>query len=65
MTPEEERLVRLEATVAFQDRLISDLNEIVTQFARRVERLETELKRFQDRAQEPEIGPHHDPPPHY
>jgi SlyX protein len=64
MTPEE-RLQRLEATVAFQDRTISDLNEIVTQFARRVERLESELKRVQDRAQEPEIGPHHDPPPHY
>lgn len=64
MTPEE-RLQRLEATVAFQDRTISDLNEIVTQFARRVERLESEVKRFHDRAQEPEIGPHHDPPPHY
>lgn len=64
MTPEE-RLAKLEATVAFQDRLLAELNEVVTAFARRVEELEAGLRSVQDRVPEPEMGPHHDPPPHY
>jgi uncharacterized coiled-coil protein SlyX len=59
------RLERLEDVVAFQDRLIADLNHIVVDFTRRVEALERAESRraTQPDANEPEVGPHHDPPP--
>jgi uncharacterized coiled-coil protein SlyX len=59
------RIERLEDVVAFQDRLIADLNKVVVDFTRRVERLEkAEARRAaQPDSSEPDVGPHHDPPP--
>ena len=59
----EKRIDDLEALVAFQDRSISKLDEVLTQFAARVERLEATAK--SQEAQPPEVGEQCDPPPHY
>jgi uncharacterized coiled-coil protein SlyX len=60
----DERLERLESVVGFQERLISQLNEVVSDLAMRLEAMEREVKRLGER-EAPEVGPHHDPPPHY
>lgn len=64
MADRDGRLERLESVVGFQERLISQLNEVVTDLAARLEVMEREVKRLGDR-EAPEVGPHHDPPPHY
>ena len=53
--------------VAFQERTIADLNDVVLAFTARVERLERELAKLTAKVDspEPEVGPQHDPPPHY
>lgn len=64
--PSHAHLVELEVRIAFQDETISALDEVVREFAARVERLESELGRMR-KAMEglPETGPADDPPPHY
>ena len=44
---EEERIIRLEETVYFQDRLISELNKQVTDQARGMAQLETRCARLE------------------
>jgi SlyX protein len=63
----ENRIVELEIKVAYQDRLIADLDGVVKQFADRVELLERRIKELEDTAKNPpeHIGPADDPPPHY
>lgn len=60
----EERVRSLEELVGFQDRSIAKLNDVVTQFAARVQHLEGELKQLRA-DEEQEVGPQSDPPPHY
>ena len=60
----EERVRSLEELVGFQDRSIAKLNDVVTQFAVRVQQLEGELKQLRA-DEEQEVGPQSDPPPHY
>jgi SlyX protein len=62
---EASRIVDLEVRAAFQDRLIGELNDVVREFARRVERLERELKEIRESADAPDIGPADERPPHY
>jgi len=62
---EESRIVNLEVRAAFQDKLIGELNEVVREFAQRVERLERELKELREGADAPDIGPANERPPHY
>ncbi|MCP3963731.1 MAG: SlyX family protein [bacterium] len=63
----EERIIELETRVAYQDKLLSDLDEVVQAFAKRVEKVEQRLSDLQDRQPEhqAELEPHNTPPPHY
>ena len=61
----EKRIVDLEVRTAYQDKLIADLDEVLSEFSIRVERLETMLKDLKDSANAAPIGPPDDPPPHY
>ena len=61
-----ERIVHLETRIAYQDDLLSSLDEVVREFARRVERLETELRTLRHSVGPgDELGPADEPPPHY
>jgi SlyX protein len=65
-----ERLTELEVRVAFQEKTIQDLNEVVTDQQRRIDRLTQELEAVKSRlaASAPSmVIPQEDekPPPHY
>lgn len=62
---QEQRIVDLEVRAAFQDKLISDLDEVVREFSKRVENLERQLKDLKDTGNAEPIGPPNEPPPHY
>lgn len=62
----DERMLELEIRIAYQDRLLASLDEVVREFAGRVENLEQEvrtLRRSVGGGQE--TGPANDVPPHY
>ncbi len=63
----DERIIELETRVAYQDKLLSDLDEVVQIFAKRVETVEQKLRLLELKQGEHqgEIEPHHSPPPHY
>jgi uncharacterized coiled-coil protein SlyX len=62
----EERIVALETQVAYQDRLIDTLDEVLREFTARVETLEYKLKLLQGTVGDAmDAGPESDPPPHY
>lgn len=63
----EERLTELEVRVAYQDRLIADLDEVVRSFTARVEELERELRGLRETVTHgpDEIGAANERPPHY
>jgi len=60
-------VIELQERVTYQDSVISDLDQVVRDFAARVELLERQLKTLQERVDElPEAGGTQDPPPpHY
>jgi SlyX protein len=66
-TPHEHRLLKLEEKVAYQDKTIADLNEVVV----RLDRVVADLTRRLDAAERTvrqELGPREAPnekPPHY
>ena len=59
--------VELEERIAYQDRLIADLDEVVRLFTVRVESLEREVARLRATVLEAALpsGPAGEPPPHY
>jgi SlyX protein len=63
----EDRIVELEVRVAYQDRVIADLDEVLRAFTTRVGELERELAELKRAAEDgaPSIGPADDKPPHY
>ncbi len=63
----EDRIVELEVRVAYQDKVIADLDEVIRAFTLRVEALERELAELKHSVKEgsPDIGPADDKPPHY
>ncbi len=63
----EERIIELETRVAYQDKLLSDLDEVVQVFAKRVETLEKKVRLLEESQKEQpnDMEPHHSPPPHY
>ncbi len=63
----DERIVDLEVRLAYQDKIIADLDEVVRAFTRRVEVLEREIDLMKQTLKEgvPEVGPQNEKPPHY
>jgi uncharacterized coiled-coil protein SlyX len=65
--PEEARLLKLEEKVAYQDKLIADLNDVVVSLRRETDVLSARLKTF-ERTVGSELGARdmpNEPPPHY
>ncbi len=60
-----QRIGELEIRLAYQDKLLSELDDVVQSFALRVERLERQLSDLRDNVSTQEIGPGDDKPPHY
>jgi uncharacterized coiled-coil protein SlyX len=63
----EDRIVDLEVRLAYQDKIIADLDEVVRAFADRVIKLERELDVVKETLKTgvPEVGPQDEKPPHY
>ena len=63
----EERIIELETRVAYQEKLLCDLDEVVQAFAKRVEKAEQSLRRLKSAQFEhqDEMEPHNTQPPHY
>lgn len=65
--PEEARLLKLEEKVAYQDKLIADLNDVVVTLRRETDALSARLKTFESTLGS-ELGGRdmpNEPPPHY
>ncbi len=61
----DERIVELEARAAYQDELVAQLDEVLREFAARVETLEWQVRELKAAASSGPVGPADDPPPHY
>lgn len=61
----EARIAELEIRAAFHEKLYTQLDEVVREFAERVQGLELQLSALKQSAEAPPVGPAHDPPPHY
>jgi SlyX protein len=61
----EQRVTDLEERLAWQDRTIGTLDDVVRAFSERVEQLQRELIQLRDTLRGPETGPHDEKPPHY
>ena len=62
-----ERVEDLEIKLAFQDKLIRELDALVRTFGDRLDAAERELKELKQTIRSPEaaLGPANEPPPHY
>jgi len=62
-----ERLTELEVKVAYQDRLLGELDDVVRSFTQKIEALERELREVRAGIKSPPapLGPAGEPPPHY
>jgi uncharacterized coiled-coil protein SlyX len=62
-----ERIEDQEVRLAFQDRLIRDLDALVREFGDRLDKLQRELDQLKQSIRSPEtpMGPANEPPPHY
>lgn len=62
-----EHLTELEIKIAFQDKVIADLEALVRSFGVRLDEMARELKQLKDAVRSPEVpmGPQNEPPPHY
>ena len=62
-----ERLEDLEVKLAFQDKLIKELDALVRTFGDRLDTTSRELEALKQSVRSPEtpLGPANEPPPHY
>jgi SlyX protein len=62
-----ERVTELEVKIAYQDRLLGALDEVVRTFTQKIEALERELQEVRAgiKSPPPPLGPASEPPPHY
>jgi uncharacterized coiled-coil protein SlyX len=67
MSDDQERLEDLEVKLAFQDKLIRELDALVRTFGDRLDKTERELRELKEAVRSPEtaMGPANEPPPHY
>ena len=67
MSDDQERLEDLEVKLAFQDKLIRELDALVRTFGDRLDKTERELRELTEavRSPEPALGAANEPPPHY
>jgi SlyX protein len=65
--PVSERIEDLEVKLAFQDKLIRDLDALVRSFGDRLDETRRELAELKAALRSPEgaLGPANEPPPHY
>lgn len=63
----EDRIVELEIRVAFQDKALRELDEVVTKYASRIDELARELASLRQRVDDGAEGGDvvDEPPPHY
>lgn len=63
----EDRLDELEIKLAFQDKLIHDLDALVRAFGERLDKAEREIAQLREALRSPEVplGAANEPPPHY
>jgi uncharacterized coiled-coil protein SlyX len=63
----DDRIVDLEIKLAYQDRVISELDALVRGFGVRLDELQRELRQLKDTLRSPEgpVGGANEPPPHY
>ena len=59
----DDRIVDLEIKLAYQERLIAELDALVRAFGERLDKTERELKDLVSRSAP--VGPANEPPPHY
>ena len=59
------RIVELETRIAWQEKTIADLDELVRTYSDRVVALEREIRTMRESIGGPESGSHSEPPPHY
>ena len=62
-----ERVEDLEVKLAFQDKLLHELDALVRSYVDRLDAAEREIKKLEQalRSPEPGHGPANEPPPHY
>jgi SlyX protein len=62
-----ERVEDLEVKLAFQDKLIHELDTLVRTYVDRLDAMDREIKKLEQalRSPEPSVGPANEPPPHY
>lgn len=67
MSTPEQRLDDLEMRIAYQDKTIADLNEMITAQWKKIERLERQLQRIDEEVQslDGREAPPNQKPPHY
>lgn len=63
----EDRIVELEVRVAYQDKIIADLDEVLRRYTARVDELQREVAELRHRLEDdqPALGPDDEAPPHY
>jgi uncharacterized coiled-coil protein SlyX len=63
----DERFIDLEVKLAFQDRLIRELDVLVRQLATRLDQTDRELAQLKQTVLSPDkpVGAANEPPPHY
>jgi uncharacterized coiled-coil protein SlyX len=60
-----DRMIDLEVKLAYQDRLIRELDAVVRELGLRLDATERELKELKQGVAPPAVGPADEPPPHY
>lgn len=63
----EDHLIDLEVKLAYQERLIKDLDALVREFGARLDKTQRDLEQLKQsvRTGEVPMGPSNEPPPHY